>query len=341
MARAGLGLCLSLAVIVSGCSHAPAAAPRPDVAETSERGPAATREAAEIAYSSGKFERAIELFTQLIQDAPDEPGNYLWRAQALQRLGRIDEAQRDLDAAVQRFPREPEPYLQRAQLRYARGRLPEAIADCSSALRIDGEHLAGAQSMRASMYLATGDYRRAIADCDEAIRRNPEFAQAYNNRGLAKQNLGDLDGAIEDFSAAIAHHGQLSEAFNNRGVLRMQRGETESALADLNEAIRLAPLSPTGYDNRSRLYLEQLDQPEQAARDCTRLIQVVEREAAQRQGSVAGRKTAAIYARRAMARWRMDQSDNALADCQAALSIDAGCAPAQQLLKEIAARNNR
>ncbi len=216
--------------------------------------------------------------------------------------------------------------------------MPEALLDCTTAIELGGPHLAGAHSLRASLYLAEQDFQRASEDCDAAIRLDPDFAQAYNNRGLARQALGDLTGAIDDFSAALEHHGQLSEAYNNRGALRMQLGQSQEALADLNEAVRLAPLNPVGYDNRSRLLLEQLHEPEQAAKDCTRLIQVVERESRQRQGSVAGKKTAAIYARRAHAQWELEKHADAMADCQAALQIDAGCLSAHELLKELATK---
>ncbi len=300
--------------------------------------PQQIRGQAEIAYTSGKYVQAIELFSSLIRQSPDDDTNFLWRAQARQRLGRLDEAEADLGEAIRLSPSKAEPRLQRAQLRYARSRLPEALLDCTTAIELGGPHLAGAHSLRASLYLAEKDFQRASADCDAAIRLDPDFAQAYNNRGLARQGLGDLSGAIDDFSAALEHHGQLSEAYNNRGALRMQLGQSQEALADLNEAVRLAPLNPVGYDNRSRLLLEQLHEPEQAAQDCTRLIQVVERESRQRQGSVAGKKTAAIYARRALAQWELEKHAAAMADCQAALQIDAGCLPAHELLKQLASQ---
>lgn len=296
------------------------------------------RRKAEIAYSSGKFETAIELFSCLIRQSPDDDTNFLWRAQARQRIGLLDDAQADLAEAIRLAPHKSEPRLQRAQLHYARSRVSDALLDCTSAIEMGGSNLAGAYSLRASLQLASGEYERAVEDCDAAIKLDAGFAQAYNNRGLAKQALGDLREAMADFSAALEHHSQLSEAYNNRGALRLQLGQSQEALADLNEAIRLAPLSPSGYDNRSRLLLEQLHDPEQAAKDCTRLIQVVQRESQQRQGSVAGKKTAAIYARRARAHWELQRRADALADCTAAMQIDAGCIPAQELLQELAAQ---
>lgn len=336
-----LPLYLALACVLSGCNRESANAPTKsplDEKAIADEERKQLRNAAEIAYSSGKYEQAVEHFTALIRSAPEDESNYFWRAQAHERLGQFDKAESDLNEAIRLVPGEAEPLLRRAELHYARGRLREAFLDCTKAIELGGPHTAGAHTMRAGLHLQEKGYSRALEDCNRALELDPEFVRAYNNRGLARQALGDFRGAIDDFSSAIERHRQVSEAYNNRGAVYMELRETQRALADLNEAIRLAPLAPAGYDNRSRLFLEQLRQPEEAAKDCTRLIQVVEREAKTRKSAVTGRKTAAIYARRAAAEWQMGQAANALADCQAALAIDAGCKAAQQLLKEIATK---
>jgi tetratricopeptide (TPR) repeat protein len=46
------------------------------------------------------------------------------------------------------------------------------------------------------------DYRAAISDYNEAIKRNPDFAEAWFNRGLTRLYLGDTSQGIEDLSKA-------------------------------------------------------------------------------------------------------------------------------------------
>ncbi|HCP19204.1 MAG TPA: hypothetical protein DIT62_08025, partial [Alphaproteobacteria bacterium] len=48
-----------------------------------------------------------------------------------------------------------------------------------------------------------GDYQGAVTDCDEAIRLNPRNSDAWSNRGLAKIKLGDYQDAITDCDEAI------------------------------------------------------------------------------------------------------------------------------------------
>ena len=48
-----------------------------------------------------------------------------------------------------------------------------------------------------------GDYKGAITDYTQAIRLNPDYADAYNNRGNAKSNLSQHFAAIADYDIAI------------------------------------------------------------------------------------------------------------------------------------------
>ena len=56
--------------------------------------------------------------------------------------------------------------------------------------------------IRAKMRFAQRDFRAAIVDYNEAIERDPEFAEAYYNRGLARLSQGDVNRGIADLSKA-------------------------------------------------------------------------------------------------------------------------------------------
>ena len=68
------------------------------------------------------------------------------------------------------------------------------------------------------------DYSRDIVDYTKAIELDPDFAFAYNNRGLAKAELEDNYGAIEDFTKAIELDPDDADAYNSRGVLKFATG---------------------------------------------------------------------------------------------------------------------
>jgi len=51
---------------------------------------------------------------------------------------------------------------------------------------------------------AAKDYYGAISDFTKAIELNPNYTDAYSNRGISKENLGDLNGACADWKKAAA-----------------------------------------------------------------------------------------------------------------------------------------
>ena len=94
------------------------------------------------------------------------------------------------------------------------------------------------------------DYREAIVAYTEAIKINPNYAAAYNNRGLARYDLGNKQGAIADYNQAIKFNPNYALAYNNRGVARYDLGNKQGAIDDYNQAIKINPNYDLAYYNR-------------------------------------------------------------------------------------------
>lgn len=116
-----------------------------------------------------------------------------------------------------------------------------------------------------------GDTEGEFRDLDEAIRLQPDFVTAYCNRGLARQ-WTDTDGAFRDLDEAIRLQPDLAEAFKNRGIVRRSSGDLAGAMEDYHEAIRLRPDYATYY-NRALTRVAQRDR-EGALRDYTESIRL-------------------------------------------------------------------
>ena len=54
----------------------------------------------------------------------------------------------------------------------------------------------------------------------EAIRLKPDYAEAFNNRGNARQDKGDLDGALADYNEALRLKPDLATALHNIDIMR-------------------------------------------------------------------------------------------------------------------------
>jgi len=104
--------------------------------------------------------------------------------------------------------------------------------------------------------LVTDDYKEKLKYYDKAIKANPDFADAYINRGLVKNELQDFDGSIKDYDKAIELDPKCSLAYNNRGYTKYKKGDYEGALADYNKAILLNPKLNIALDNKAKLLNE-------------------------------------------------------------------------------------
>jgi tetratricopeptide (TPR) repeat protein len=85
----------------------------------------------------------------------------------------------------------------------------------------------------------------------QAIRLKPDYADAFNNRGVTRYDKGDLEGALQDYDEVIRLTPNYAIAFNNRGSARYDKGDLDGALKDYNEALRLKPDHAKAFYNRS------------------------------------------------------------------------------------------
>ncbi len=117
------------------------------------------------------------------------------------------------------------------------------------------------------------DSQKAIEYLTAAIRLKPDYADAYNNRGLAYDNLGQHQRAIEDYNQAISLKPDFAAAFNNRGLAYDNLGQHQRAIEDYNEAMRLQPNNAITYNNRGRAY-HDLGQHQRAIEDYNEAIRL-------------------------------------------------------------------
>jgi tetratricopeptide (TPR) repeat protein len=88
---------------------------------------------------------------------------------------------------------------------------------------------------RGNFKLKEQEYNEAIHWYGEALNKKPDFADIYNNRGLAYQKSDKPEKALDDFNKAIAVDSKFWEAYYNRAELLFNLGNYQEAIQDLNK----------------------------------------------------------------------------------------------------------
>ena len=140
-------------------------------------------------------------------------------------------------------------YFMWGYTKYYLGDYKGAITDYTQSIRLNPDY-ADAYNNRGTAKGKLGQYFAAIADFDIAIRLNPDYADAYNNRGIAKYHLGQRFAAIADYDIAIHLNPDYAKAYNNRGLAKSDLGQHFAAITDYDIAIRLNPDYAKAYYNR-------------------------------------------------------------------------------------------
>jgi tetratricopeptide (TPR) repeat protein len=144
------------------------------------------------------------------------------RASVLRRVGKLAEAEQDLNAAIALEPDVSRALLRRAEIRAQMGKTDEAVRDASAVLALRHDPIA--LQLRAVMRGRSGDYAGAVEDLNAILgppgeQRNvpilPHMADLYVQRALALTRTGQVADARRDLDT-------IGKLGGPRAVLQMQ-----------------------------------------------------------------------------------------------------------------------
>lgn len=251
-----------------------------------------------------KLVEAVEVYDELIAEAPKEGRLYTLRAaawsargdktkalsdfdQSIQlgyrashafasrgmfhaAAGNFDAAVKDFTQAIESSPGDEVSYLNRAAVYVAQGNLELALKDYSAAITANGRN-AKNYEQRAVAQRLKGDFAAAAKDFSTAIELDPKSVSAWMGRGFAWFSLGKHADAVRDFSAAIELSPKSAMAFNNRGYNLKLLGEVRQAIADFDQAIALDPQYGQSFLNKAWLLSTSPDESIRDGQEAVRL----------------------------------------------------------------------
>jgi tetratricopeptide (TPR) repeat protein len=176
--------------------------------------PHAHLQAGEASARADDWPRALAHFRVAVAAAPAMPEAWVNLSTALQRMGRLDDAERTAREALALKP------------------------DFAAALNLLG--------------LVEIDRRRfdaALAHLERALQLQPDFAVARMNLGIAQHGAGRDDDALASLGHALELDRSLATAHYNLGALHHQRGRHAEAERHYREAIALRPAYAQAHFN--------------------------------------------------------------------------------------------
>jgi tetratricopeptide (TPR) repeat protein len=146
--------------------------------------------------------------------------------------------------------------LIKAQYLMQKGMYETAIPYLDSALA-DGEDRIMVYEMRGICNLYSEQFIAAEKDFSILIDLDTNNADAYNNRALARVNLGKSYDALYDASVAIDLDPNFTEAYVNRGSILREMGDFDQSLSDFESAILLDSTNPSIHYFLGEMYEAQ------------------------------------------------------------------------------------
>ncbi|HLP89648.1 MAG TPA: hypothetical protein VK184_13785 [Nostocaceae cyanobacterium] len=137
----------------------------------------------------------------------------------------------------------------------------EAEAACKTCQKYVWNPRAEKLNKQGARKLQEKAYGAALLDFEQAINLNPQYTDAYYNRGVAKTYLQKYLPAIEDFNQVVTYSPNYSAAYYYRGYCYDKLNDKQAAIKDFDQAASLyKQQGNTGMYQKAVNYLKQLQQ---------------------------------------------------------------------------------
>ena len=207
----------------------------------------------------GNYNDAIEQFTKAIDLEPDYADAYMARADACEKIGKLEEAAADYDRASTFLEKDKDVFYHSGRLYYLLNEYEKALekTDISIKLKKTNDN---AYRLKAKILIALERFEEALENCNTALTLK-ETSENFFLRGIVNEKLGRFNPAEEDYLKAVGKDARNIDAYIALAELRLQLNKLPFALNHVNRAIQLDQNNREAYLVRSKIYVAQLDYP--------------------------------------------------------------------------------
>ena len=190
----------------------------------------------------GRLDEAVAHYRHALRFSPDFAEAHNNLGHALLDLGRFGDAAASCRRAAELKPGLAEAHDNLGSAQLALGRIDDALASHRRALEIEPD-FAEAHSNLGNLWLELGRIEEALASQRRALEIDPNMAGAHNNLGNALRTLGKLEDAAASYHRALEINPRFVEACCNLGVTLRLQGRTAEAQASCRRALGINPQS--------------------------------------------------------------------------------------------------
>jgi tetratricopeptide (TPR) repeat protein len=207
----------------------------------------------------GKVYRAAPVVDRsacVAADLPKSARAHFNYGAALQQDGRLDDAEKEYNAALRFDPNYVKVYMNLGQLFMSKSKLEEAQKNYEKAIQLD-PNTGEVHSGYAYLLERLGRKDEARAEYQTAIRLSPKSARLLYTYGAFLDKNGELDGAIAQYQRALDVDPNLADAHSELATAYLTKGDFQRAEKHFVEATRLNPKRADVHGNFGSLLLQQ------------------------------------------------------------------------------------
>ena len=219
--------------------------------KTAPFNPAQSLNEAMALQRQGRLREAEKIYTRVLKAAPDHFDALNMLAAVKARLGRMGEAHRLFSAAAKINPGVAGAWANLGQVLHALKRNEEAV-ECLDKARALAPDDVAILNQRANTLLSAGRAEEALDEFRQVLARMPQHTEARVNSGVAHAALGASEQAVAEFDTALSIVPGHLGAHYNRGLALHDLGRYAAALDAHERVLAAAPEHDGAWLHRGR-----------------------------------------------------------------------------------------
>jgi predicted O-linked N-acetylglucosamine transferase (SPINDLY family) len=215
-------------------------------------------------HRAGRLDEAQRDYQAALAINPDHDVALHFLGLLAAQTGQLELAAELMQRAVAARPSEPMYLVNLGLVLKQQGRLADAAGVLRRATQLDPRGV-DAHVAHGKVLLEQGNPEAARAALETALGLAPQAAAVHNNLGIALQALDRLDEAMGAFRRAVALEPRDADAHINLGLALRIQGRLEESAASLRNALAIDPRHPIAANNLG-LALQALGRLDEASR---------------------------------------------------------------------------